>query len=89
MSYATHENIRSDNLRHNNIIEYTLNTISNNLIVVPQLNNTELKVIKYNKTKYYQVDDQVYKINKDKSIGQLFGIFKNDEIIEISLDSYC
>ena len=35
--------------------------------------------------KYYLMNNQVYKINKDKSIGQLLGNYINDQVVELDL----
>jgi len=44
----------------------------------------EYQTIIYNKKKYYLVGKKVYKINKDKTQGEFFGKYKNDEVIKIT-----
>lgn len=48
---------------------------------VEEVVEEEYEIIIYNKKKYYLVGKKVYKINKDKTIGDFFGRFKNGEII--------
>ena len=45
------------------------------------INEIEPKIIKDGKIKYYLINDNLYKIKKDKSIGNLFGNYVDGKII--------
>ena len=46
------------------------------------INKNEPKIIKDGRKQYYLINDKLYKIKKDKSQGELFGIYNDGEIIE-------
>ena len=41
------------------------------------------KIITHNQKQYYLIEDKIYKIKKDKSQGELFGSYINDNVEEI------
>ena len=45
------------------------------------INQNEPKIIKDGRKQYYLINNELYKIKKDKSQGKLFGIYNNGEII--------
>ena len=49
---------------------------------VKHINENELKIIKDGRKQYYLIDTKLYNIKKDKTQGDLFGIYINDKIIE-------
>jgi len=40
-------------------------------------------VIKYKRKNYYLIENKIYIINKNKSIGNIFGNYIDDKVIEI------
>lgn len=50
---------------------------------IKPINENEPKIIKDGRKQYYLVNDKLYKVKKDKSQGELFGNYINDEIIKI------
>ena len=46
------------------------------------IKNDEYEVISDGKKKYYLIKRKVYRINKDKSIGNYYGKYKNGEILK-------
>jgi hypothetical protein len=49
---------------------------------IKQINENDPKIIKDGRKQYYLVNDKLYKIKKDKSLGKLFGDYIDDKIIE-------
>lgn len=45
-------------------------------------NCEEYETIEFKNKKYYLIKKKVYRINKDKSLGELYGKYKNGEIIK-------
>ena len=40
------------------------------------------EIVKNGKSNYYLIENKLYKIKKDKSQGELFGIYNDGEIIK-------
>ena len=51
--------------------------------IVQKQHNLEYQIIKYKRKNYYLIEDKVYIINKDKSLGELFGDYIDEKIIEL------
>ena len=62
-----------------NIIGYNNIVTQNN---ENQNSETEFKIIKDGRKQYYLINDKLYKIKKDKSLGELFGNYIDSKIIK-------
>jgi hypothetical protein len=78
------------NLKNNNEIvnEVIKNTDKEDLIDIKESvnenveNKEEYETIEFKNKKYYLIKKKVYRINKDKSLGECYGKYKNGEIIK-------
>ena len=83
------KNLKNNNEIINEVIENTeINTDKNDLIDIKKLvnenveNKEEYETIEFKNKKYYLIKKKVYRINKDKSLGECYGKYKNGEIIK-------
>jgi hypothetical protein len=49
--------------------------------IVEEPNEPQYEIISVEKKKYYLVGKKVYKVNKDKTIGDYYGRYKNGEVV--------
>ena len=91
------KNLKNNNETINEVIENTeINTDKKDLIDIKEsvndvaeikVNNSityneEYETIEFKNKKYYLIKKKVYRINKDKSLGECYGKYKNGEIIK-------
>ncbi len=78
---AIGEVIESENKDNNSKEVSNDNNINSKEVNTDEVNNgeelVEHEIVDYNGKSYYKIKKKIYKINKDKSIGSLFGKIKN------------
>ena len=91
--YSINKNKSLGELFGDYINEKIVETIKNNIKVVetikPEDKNKykiDYKIVKHKRKNYYLVENKVYSINKNKSLGDLFGDYINEKVIELKLD---
>ena len=64
----------------------TVQSVQNEIIkeenIVDIEDPKEYETVEYKNKKYYLVGKKVYRINKDKSLGEYYGKYKNGEVIK-------
>ncbi len=82
------KNLKNNNEIVNEVIEnpeIIIKESVNENIEIKEINsiiNEEYDTIEFKNKKYYLIRKKVYRINKDKSLGELYGKYKNGEIIK-------
>ena len=66
-------------------IKFIENVISKtNKNIKPEVKSkTDYQIIKHKRKNYYLVENKVYSINKNKSLGELFGDYINEKVVEL------
>ena len=82
-----HKNINRlsiiSNINEINFTEQDLQIINNIMSIKTEKQKSDYQTIKHKRKNYYLVENKVYSINKNKSLGVLFGDYVNATVIEI------
>jgi hypothetical protein len=78
--------IFNDNFINNIDIIKTYNITTDEIKFIELYNKDN--IIKYKKKDYYLIENKIYDINKDDSIGKLFGNYIDNKIIELNIVTY-
>ena len=60
------------------------NNILLNKVLTKKIIKINYQIIKHKRKNYYLVENKVYNINKNKSLGELYGNYLGEKIIEIA-----
>ena len=82
-----HKNINRlsiiDDIHKINFTEQEVQIINNIMSIKKETQKSDYQTIKHKRKNYYLFENKVYSINKNKSLGELFGDYVNDKIVEI------